>query len=126
MAAEFAGSAESIAKQTRQESGILRKRDHTVSYVSRREHLQFIPEPSRASAIIGDSDNRREAFQPGSLLIALADTLFESGEQRRETRPAADGDEFQFVIRFHSRQNVRIPFEKCWPFGHNGNHIRKQ
>lgn len=76
-----------------------RKSHHAVAYVAGRENLQLFSQPPAASAIVRDSDNRCERFEPRSASVAVAYEPLQSCEQSRKTRAAANGYELQAITR---------------------------
>src|SRR5687767_4235848 len=72
VAAEFAVTAKAIAEEPRDQVRIFRKCDHAVANVARRQHLQLVAQTPGTTAVVRDSDDTRQAFDP-HLLIGLAD-----------------------------------------------------
>jgi hypothetical protein len=46
-----------VLKEPGEQELVLRERDHTVSYVPGREHVEFIPQASGGPTIVGDGDD---------------------------------------------------------------------
>ena len=67
VSAEVAVAAEPMSEQLRQKMRVFGKGDHAVADIARRQHLQFVAKPARASAVVRNRDDGRKVFDPNRL-----------------------------------------------------------
>ena len=96
VANEAVARMEAILKEAAQQSFVLRKGDHAIADVTRREDAIFAAEAAGAAAVIRDRDDGGEigdgALGADMIFDAPGDVLFEAAKERGKAGAAAKSD----------------------------------
>jgi hypothetical protein len=88
---------EAILEEAAEQGFILRKRDHAIADVARREDTVLAAKAAGAAAVIGDGDNGGEVGDrplAGGLPVVAADNVFlEAAKECGKTGAASEGDD---------------------------------
>jgi len=102
VADKSASRVKPVLKQPAQQRFVARERDHAVAYIAWRQNPVFAAQPAGAAAVIRDGHDRGEIgdrpFRSGRRIVAWNHVMFQSAQQRRKSRPAAQGDDAQAAM----------------------------
>src|SRR4051812_21047714 len=82
-----------MTEEPREKLLVFGERDHAVSDVARREHVELLAKAPRAAAVVRHRDDGREPLARKA--DAVADVGLEPSQERRQARSAADDDDAQ-------------------------------
>ena len=86
--------SESVLEESAEQRFVLRHRDQAITDVAGRKNIEITPETAGAASIIRDRDDGGDLqFRSPELVYGRsAHVLFQSVQQPRKARAAADGD----------------------------------
>src|SRR5687767_4194374 len=100
-----------MPEQTRQQSRVFRERDHAVTDIAGRQHLQLITETSGTPTVVRHRHDRGKTLDP-DFFVGLADQSLEAGEECGKACAAANGYQFFTACKFCLLQ--MNPRERVW------------
>jgi hypothetical protein len=92
VADQSSAGMKTILKEPSEQRLILGKRDHAIANIARRQNAILAAQTAGAAAVVGDGNNRGEIrngpISADMLIFATAYMLFQSAQQRGQTRAA--------------------------------------
>src|SRR5256885_12971655 len=102
VADKSASRVKPVLEQSAEQRFVARERDHAVAYIAWWQNPVFTAQAAGAAAVIRDGHNRGKigdrAFRSGRRIVAWNHVMFQSAQQRRKSRPAAQGDDAQAAM----------------------------